>query len=237
MRMTLKALAALLGYPSEELKHHAQEISDVLREEGALRKPALAKLQPLLGNLASDDLLDLQITYSDLFDRSRRLSLHLFEHIHGDGRERGQAMIDLGEQYAQSGFLLDTRELPDFVPVFLEYASSLSPREARAFLAQPAHVFAAMAERLDERDAPYAGIFHALLALAGVKPDAEALSELKERQPSDDPAKIDEEWAEAPVTFLASAAHDMGGPTGVVAKIRASNRAVSKDAGHRETGA
>ena len=77
----------------------------------------------------------------------------------------------------------------------------------------------------------------ALLALAGVKPDAAALAELQERQPSEDPAKIDEEWAEAPVTFLASAAHDMGGPTGVVAKIRASNRAASREAGNREPGA
>lgn len=122
-------------------------------------------------------------------------------------------------------------ELPDFVPVFLEYASNLPPGEARDFLGQPAHVFAALAERLDERQAPYAGIFHALLALAGVKPDAGALAELKERQPSEDPAKIDEEWEEAPVSFMASAAHDMGGPTGVVAKIRASNRAQKRETG------
>ncbi len=237
MRMTLKALAALLGYPSAELQENAAEIGALLRTDGALRKGTLARLQPLIDSLANDDLLDLQITYSDLFDRSRRLSLHLFEHVHGDGRERGQAMIDLGEQYAASGLLLDTRELPDFVPVFLEYASNLPPREAQAFLAQPAHVFAALAERLDEREAPYAGIFHALLALAGVKPDAAALAELQERQPSEDPAKIDDEWAEAPVTFLASAAHDMGGPTGVVAKIRASNRAASREAGNREPGA
>ena len=231
MRMPLKALAALLDYPSAELQENAAAIGALLREEGALRKPVPARLQPLLDAMANDDLLDLQITYSDLFDRSRRLSLHLFEHVHGDGRERGQAMIDLGQQYAASGLLLDTRELPDFVPVFLEYASNLPPGEARDFLGQPAHVFAALAERLDEREAPYAGIFHALLALAGVKPDAGALAELKERQPSEDPAKIDEEWEEAPVSFMASAAHDMGGPTGVVAKIRASNRAQKRETG------
>ena len=200
MRMTLKALAALLGYPSAELQENAAEIGALLRTDGALRKGTLARLQPLIDSLANDDLLDLQITYSDLFDRSRRLSLHLFEHVHGDGRERGQAMIDLGQQYAASGLLLDTRELPDFVPVFLEYASNLPPGEARDFLGQPAHVFAALAE-------------------------------LKERQPSEDPAKIDKEWEEAPVSFMASAAHDMGGPTGVVAKIRASNRAQKRETG------
>ena len=231
MRMTLKALAALLDYPSAELREHAAAIGTVLRAEGALRKATLARLQPLLDSLATEDLLDLQITYSDLFDRSRRLSLHLFEHVHGDGRERGQAMIDLAKQYAESGLMLDTRELPDFVPVFLEYAAHLPPREAQALLAQPAHVFAALAERLDERGAPYAGIFHALVALSGVKPDATAAAELKERAPADDPARIDEEWEEAPVSFMAAAAHDMGGPTGVVAKIRASNRAQKRETG------
>ena len=231
MRMTLKALAALLGYPSAELQENASEVRRVLREEQALPKRVLEKLEPLLLGLDREDLLDLQAAYSELFDRSRKLSLHLFEHVHGDSRERGQAMIDLGQQYAQSGFLLDTSELPDFVPVFLEYASCLSPSEAREMLGQPAHVFAALAERLDERQAPYAGIFHALLALAGASPDAEALAELQERTPEENPAKIDEEWEEAPVTFLASAAHEMGGPTGVVARIRASNRPVERETG------
>ncbi len=229
MKMTLKALSALLGYPSAELQENAGAVRRVLRDERALPKHALEKLEPLLAGLEREDLLDLQAAYSELFDRSRKLSLHLFEHVHGDNRERGQAMIDLGQQYAQSGFLLDTGELPDFVPVFLEYASCLSPSEACEMLGQPAHVFAALAERLDERQAPYAGIFHALLALGAVRPDAEALAELQERAPEEDPAKIDEEWEEAPVTFLASAAHEMGGPTGVVAKIRASNRPVERE--------
>lgn len=231
MRMTLKALAALLGYPSVELQENAAEVRGALQQERALSKRAMAGLEPLLASLESEDLLDLQAAYSELFDRSRKLSLHLFEHVHGDNRERGQAMIDLGQQYAASGFLLDTSELPDFVPVFLEYASCLPDDEAREMLGQPAHVFAALADRLDQRQSAYAGIFQALVALAGVRPDAEALAELEERTPAEDPAKVDEEWEEAPVTFLASGAHEMGGPTGVVAKIRASNRPVSKETG------
>lgn len=231
MRAPLRALAALLGYPSAELVAHAGDVRRALREDGILSTPALSGLEPLLASLECDDLLDLQAAYSELFDRSRKLSLHLFEHVHGDSRERGQAMIDLGQQYAQSGFLLDTSELPDFVPVFLEYASCLPADEARETLAQPAHVFAALAERLDGRQSPYAGIFHALVALAQVRPDPDALAELEERTPTDDPAKIDEEWEEAPVTFLGSGAHEMGGPTGVVAKIRASNRPVTQETG------
>lgn len=231
MKLTLRALAALLGYPSAELKAHAGEVRDAIQGEGSLPAAARERLEPLLARLEEWELLDLQADYSELFDRSRSLSLHLFEHVHGDSRERGQAMIDLAGQYVEAGFFLDSTELPDFVPIFLEFVSCLDRAEAREMLAQPLHVFAALAERLDKRQSPYAGIFHALVALAGGKPDAEALSEIRQREPDEDPARIDEEWEEAPVTFNAAAAHEMGGPTGVVAKIRAANRAAGKEAG------
>lgn len=226
MRLTLRALAVLLSYPSEELKTNIAEIRSTFAAEGALGPATLQRLEPLLQSYETDDLLDLQADYSELFDRSRKLSLHLFEHVHGDSRERGQAMIDLGAQYASSGIFLDTTELPDFIPVFLEYCSCLPPEEACGMLDEPAHVFAALAERLDERDKRYGAIFHAILAAADARPEAEALAELQENAPEDDPAKIDEEWEEAPVTFTSGGAHEMGGPTGVVAKIRAANRAV-----------
>jgi nitrate reductase delta subunit len=189
------------------------------------------RLEPLLWALEVDELLDLQSAYSELFDRSRSLSLHLFEHVHGDNRERGQAMIDLGQQYLASGFFLDANELPDFVPVFLEYASCLPPADAREILGQPAHVFAALAERLEKRQSPYASVFHCLVALTGVRPDAEALADINQNTPSEDSKEIDLEWEEAPVSFNNSGAHEMGGPTGVVAKIRASNRSVSREIG------
>ncbi len=229
MKLTLRALAALLGYPSADLQAHAGEVADAIRSEGILPRADIRRLQPLLDRLQSEELLDLQSVYSELFDRSRSLSLHLFEHVHGDNRERGQAMIDLGQQYMESGFFLEASELPDFVPVFLEYASCLPREDARDTLAQPAHVFAALAERLDKRDSDYAAIFHALVTIAGVRPDAEAVAQVDENTPAQDPASVDEEWEEAPVSFNASAAHEMGGPTGVVAKIRAANRPVSKE--------
>ena len=223
MMQTLRALAALLAYPSAELQAHAAELRAALADQRS-------RLEPLLRRIETEDLLDLQAAYSELFDRSRSLSLHLFEHVHGDGRERGQAMIDLGKQYMESGFFLEASELPDFVPVFLEYASCLPPEEARETLGQPVHVFAALAERLGKRDSDYAAVFHALVALAGVRPDAAALAEIDQNTPAEDPARIDEEWEEAPVSFSAGAAHEMGGPTGVVAKIRASNRPISREA-------
>ena len=229
MSYTLRALAALLSYPSEELQAHISELREALAKEASLPRTARRKLEPLLQSIESEELLDLQSTYSELFDRSRSLSLHLFEHVHGDSRERGQAMIDLGKQYVDSGFFLEASELPDFVPVFLEYASCLPPAEAREVLGQPGHVFAALAERLDKRGSAYAGIFHALVALAGVRPDAGAIAEIAENTPEQDPAEIDVEWEEAPVSFSSGGAHEMGGPTGFVAKIRASNRPVNRE--------
>lgn len=231
MRLTLRALAVLLSYPSAETQTHAAEIASAIADEGALGRPARKRLQALLDRMQSHDLLDLQSDYSELFDRSRSLSLHLFEHVHGDSRERGQAMIDLGQQYMESGFFLEASELPDFVPVFLEYASCLPVQESRELLSQPVHVFAALAERLEKRGSDFAAVFHALVDLAGVKPDAQARAEVGDNTPEVDPPEIDKEWEEAPVSFNLAGAHQMGGPTGVVAKIRASNRAAPREAG------
>ena len=225
MKMTLRALAALLAYPSAELQAAIPEIREALATEGALPRGVRGGLDPLLDRLEAGDLLDLQAAYSELFDRSRSLALHLFEHVHGDSRERGQAIIDLGQQYTQHGFLLEGPELPDFVPVFVEFASCLPSHEAREHLSQPAHVFGALEERLSSRGSDYAAVFGALLAAAKARPDRRALAELAAKEPSDDPSRIDEEWEERQVTFTGS--HEMGGPTGIVARIRAAAKGTS----------
>jgi nitrate reductase delta subunit len=229
MRLTLRALSALLGYPSAELQASIHEVRSAIIRHGLLSVADFSRLEPLLRQYESEELLDLQAAYSELFDRSRSLSLHLFEHVHGDSRERGQAMIDLGQQYVESGFFLGGGELPDFVPVFLEYASCLSGTQARETLGQPAHVFAALAERLDKRGTAYAAIFHCLVSLAKARIDAAARAVVDENTPAEDAPDIDAEWEEAPVSFSAGAAYEMGGPTGVVAKIRASNRPVNQE--------
>lgn len=225
MRLTLRALAALLDYPSAELQAAIPEIRDAFASDGALPRATRRRLDPLLDRLAGGDLLDLQVAYSGLFDQARSLSLHLFEHVHGESRERGPALINLAEQYHEHGLLLDDPEMPDFIPVFVEFASTLPPAEAREHLAQPAHVFAALEERLERREADYAAVFGALLAATKARPDREALEELKANAPDDDPARIDEIWEEREVTF--TGAHEMGGPTGIVARIRARGKAKS----------
>src|SRR5690554_401368 len=227
MRLTLRALSALLSYPSAELKENIREVRDALQSEGALSGRTLARLEPLLQAFESQELLDLQAGYSELFDRSRSLSLHLFEHVHGDSRERGQAMIDLGQHYLARGFAIESAELPDFLPLFLEFLSCSDPVEARAWLAEPAHVLQALEERLEERGSAYGAIFQALLALARAKPDRQALAELQQRYHEEQNRTLDEEWEDAPVDFGAPL-HPGGGPTGVIAKIRAARRAVSR---------
>lgn len=203
MRTTLRALSALLGYPSTEVKEHIEEVRAGLSAEAAIPARLLDRLEPLLQAFESRDLIDLQIDYCELFDHSRSLSLHLFEHVHGENRERGQAMIDLGQQYIDRGFIMQTSELPDYLPLFLEFLSCLPPREAQDWLGEPVHVLAVLEQRLSERESLYAAIFHALVALADARPDPNAVSELHERTGPHTEKPIDEEWEEAPVDFSA----------------------------------
>lgn len=226
MKRTLRALSALLGYPSAELQENIAEVRAAVRSEAALPAEALARLEPLLRSFETEDLLDLQAAYSELFDRSRSLSLHLFEHIHGESRERGQAMIDLGQQYLDSGFIMEASELPDFLPLFLEFLSCSPAHDAQEWLSQPAHVLAVLEQRLAERNSPYAAIFHALVVLPGSRPDAAAIAELRERTDARDGKSLDDEWEEVPVDF--GAPIQDGGPTGIVAKIRAARRSVKR---------
>lgn len=234
MRLTLRALSGLLGYPSPELQENACHIRQAIADEKALPAPECAGLEPLLRRIETADLLNLQSDYCDLFDRSRSLSLHLFEHVHGESRERGQAMIDLKEHYLSHGFFLTGGELPDFLPVFLEFASCLPKNDARDMLGQPVLVLAALGERLARRESPYGAIFAALTVLAGVRPEPEAVAEMNEQAASEEARPLDELWEEKPVTFtgadIQGVAHEMGGPNGVVARIRAANRSVIKAA-------
>jgi nitrate reductase delta subunit len=226
MKLTLRAMSALLSYPSAELKQHIGEVRQALYAEAALPPEALARLEPLLRSFETEELLELQAAYSELFDRSRSLSLHIFEHVHGESRERGQAMIDLGQHYIDSGFIMQAPELPDFLPIFLEFLSCAPPAQAREWLSEPAHVLAALEQRLGERKSPYAAVFHALVALPGAKPDPTAVAELQARVAGEGAKTLDEEWEDAPVNFGAPIQNG-GGPTGVIAKIRAARRAVA----------
>ena len=199
---TYHALSALLTYPTPDLQAAVPEIWQVLSKEGLLHPGQLAKLEPLLNEVETGDIYDLQERYVLQFDRARTLSLNLFEHIHGESRDRGGAMVDLLETYRAGGFDLVGPELPDHLPVLLEFLSTQAPDQARAILADAGHIIVALAERLARRESVYAPVMAAIVTLAQVEssPEAEALLSEKDDDPEDLEA-LDAVWEEAMVTF------------------------------------
>lgn len=163
---TYKVIAVLLGYPERAWLTALPEFERVLEEEGRDNHNAHTALGPLLGHLRATPLLTLQVEYVDTFDRAPAHSLHLFEHIHGESRARGQAMADLVDAYAQRGLAISGRELPDYLPLFLEYVSFLSDGEAREWLRHVAGVTAAIASRLARQGSAYAAAFDVITRIA-----------------------------------------------------------------------
>jgi len=226
MAQTFKALSALLCYPGDGLKAAAGEMRAALAADGILADGARRALDGLIAELDGDDLLDLQERYVLLFDRTGSLSLYLFEHVHGESRDRGQAMIDLQAHYERNGLAIGAAELPDFLPLFLEFLSTRPLPEAREMLGQTAHILTALAERLHKRGSSYEAVFRALVEIAGAKPKAEEIAGLLD-QPDTDPtdlAAIDKAWEDEPVTFGPGAAECKDG---LIARIRAAKRPAS----------
>ena len=200
---SFKALSLLLSYPDADLQGAVPAIRSVLTSEKLLTPAALTALEPLLNDLSDLDIYDLQERYVLLFDRSRSLSLNLFEHIHGESRDRGGAMVDLLETYRAGGFDLTGPELPDHLPVVLEYLSTRPLADARVMLADAGHILVALAERLDRRQAVYAPVLTALVDIAAVSadtPEAQQLLAAQDDNP-EDLAALDAVWEEAQVTF------------------------------------
>ncbi|SMH50393.1 nitrate reductase molybdenum cofactor assembly chaperone [Maritimibacter sp. HL-12] len=203
MDRTLKALSLILSYPTRELQAAMPEIGGVLAAETRLTAAARRALRPLVEDLAARDIYDLEEQYVMLFDRSRTLSLNLFEHVHGESRDRGGAMVSLVETYRAGGFDPVTTELPDHLPVLLEFLSTRPFAEVQETLADAAHIFAALQERLQRRDSGYAAAFAALIQLAGITADEGAVAELLEQADVDpnDLEALDEVWEESEVRF------------------------------------
>ena len=194
---TLKLLAVLLSYPSEDMVTALPEIARRLGEEPALRAATQDALAGLLAELKREDLLDLQERYVAQFDAGRSTSLHLFEHVHGDSRDRGQAMVDLNALYRKSGFVLAVHELPDYLPAVLEYLATRPAEEVHELLEDCAHILRAVGERLMAGGSPYAAVIAALPDLHGAAP----LAASKYAASKQNARSLDEEWGEAPVEF------------------------------------
>lgn len=201
MARVFRVFAALLSYPSEEIQAAAPQFKTVLGEDGLLPERQQARLGYLIDQLATRDLYDLQERYVQLFDRSKSLSLHLFEHVHGESRDRGQAMVDLQNLYQQHGLEIAARELPDYLPLFLEFLSTLPVQEARELLSEPGHVLAALQDRLRKRKSIYTVVFAALRSLAADSPAASKNDIHTQDEDPDDLEALDRAWEDEPVTF------------------------------------
>jgi nitrate reductase molybdenum cofactor assembly chaperone NarJ/NarW len=195
--MKFKALAALLAYPEPELVEAVPELKALFPKDKAV--------QALLDELGAGPLHVLQERYVELFDRSRALSLHLFEHVHGESRDRGQAMVDLAQTYATRGFEVAGGELPDYLPAFLEFLSLLPAQEVAGLVGETSGILRAIGDRLADRGSRYCAVFAAVLAAGGQPGLGRKLAPRPTPPEENAPAAVDRVWMEEPVTF-------MGGP-------------------------
>ena len=186
-RYSLRALARLLAYPDAQLRSELAPLIAAIDEEAAVPAARRAELRALAADLLRRDPLEVEARYVETFDRGRATSLHLFEHVHGDSRDRGPAMIDLAQTYEKAGLFLAPEELPDHLCVVLEFASTQPPALAKAFLGEVAHILNAIFSALLKRESPYAAVIAAVLELAGQKAQAVAI-------PVEE--SLDDSWAE-----------------------------------------
>lgn len=211
---TTRILAALLCYPTAELVTALPELEGILQAEGWLTGTALRQVQSFMQQLAVQDVLDAQESYVDLFDRTPSLSLHLFEHVHGDSRDRGQALVDLDQIYRAHNLSNASEHTPDYLPMFLEYLSLLPVNDVREALDGVVDILGALRERLTNRKSGYSVLFDAILALAKRRPNPQQLQAAMLADAGDAPteAALDAAWEEQFALAAASASNSTDCP-------------------------
>jgi nitrate reductase molybdenum cofactor assembly chaperone NarJ/NarW len=209
----LKLIALLLDYPKDELWDHRD---DVLAACANSQLPIAfaVGLREFANGLLALDPMSAQERWLGLFDRGRAMSLLLFEHIYGESRDRGQAMVDMVETYRRNGFELDSRELPDYLPLVLEYLSLRPEAEVVDWLGHVAHIVGLLAARASERESPYAVLLEALVEIGQGKVDLALMRRTASEEPRDDtPEAMDKVWEEEAVRFGPEAPSDDCSPT------------------------
>ena len=220
---TLKALGALLTYPTQDLVDALPDIHAAIVEDAVLPRASRERLKALMRWMTAQDGLDLEAAYVELFDRGRATSLHLFEHLHGESRDRGQAMVDLKSMYQRAGLQLKGNELPDYLPALLEYLSMRPGEEVRDMLSDCAHILRSIGAQLVKRDSGYAAVIDAVLQIAG-EPGVRREPLL----PTVAEKSIDDEWAEEPVIFGPAAQQACGTPPGIGQKVEAARQSTPR---------
>lgn len=225
-QMSLRVISRLMSYPGEALQAAVPEMLQTLEREALLPTAQHSSLVAFMRRLAETPLLDLQEHYVATFDRGRNLSLHLFEHVHGESRDRGQAMVDLMSHYHSAGYLLDAHELPDHLPLMLEFMSTQTSEAATNLLNDAMPVIVLLGARLREGRNDYAALFDALECLGEAPAEAEAMRcQAAAEGPDETIEKMDDIWEEEQVTFLGN--QDPAG-SGCTARPRAQPGAVEQ---------
>ena len=195
---TFKVLGLLMSYPKPAWLAHLDECEAVLVQEQLLPKKPLSAVVVLIDTMRAADLYEMQEQYVATFDRGRSHCLHLFEHIHGESRDRGQAMVNLASAYAEKGLFIDQAELPDYLPLFLEFLSLCPADEAVGLLGEPIDIIATIAARLNERGSHYSALFDALVVLSKARPDQDRIREVMAEGSEDTSLEaLDKDWEEA----------------------------------------
>ncbi len=192
----LKIIALLIEYPDEALWESRDEAIALVAQDTPV-------LLPFAQQYLNAPLLDRQAEWCEVFERGRATSLLLFEHVHAESRDRGQAMVDLMNQYEQAGLQLDCRELPDYLPLYLEYLSILPEAQAREGLKNVAPILALIGGRLKQREVAHYQLFDALLRFAGTKLSSDSVTQQVAGEKRDDTRQaLDAVWEEEQVKFI-----------------------------------
>jgi nitrate reductase delta subunit len=198
----LTVIARLMDYPCQAVRDHQSDMAIAIGDAREISPAMRTELLNTLQQIYQIPLLDAEEGYCQLFEQGRSLSLLLFEHVHGESRDRGQAMVDLMAVYDSHGFVIDQRELPDYIPLFLEFLAHRPDMEAREWLADVSHILARLGARLLERESAYGHLFSALLMICGKSEVmAEEQRAVNGEERDDTIEAIDREWEEAAVTF------------------------------------
>jgi len=200
--LALKVISRLLDYPSQALFSHADDLVKVVNESKQLSAENQEQLVDFILQLTRMDLYDAQEQYDLLFDRGRALSLLLFEHVHGESKDRGQAMVDLMSEYTSRGFESSSRQLPDYIPLYLEFLGEQEESYAQEWLSNISHILTILSERLLERKCQYRALFEAIIELSGAAVDREKIAKaVQKEQPDDTMEAIDKAWEDKEIRF------------------------------------
>ncbi|MDP6727214.1 MAG: nitrate reductase molybdenum cofactor assembly chaperone [Candidatus Marinimicrobia bacterium] len=232
---TFKLLGLLLTYPEGTVYSESNELLQTLRSEALLPEKIIKKVETFLTAQKVQDLMAVQEDYVETFDRGRAHCLHLFEHIHGESRDRGQAMVDLSETYAAKGLHIDSSELPDYLPLFMEYLSRCELQDATELLGEAIDVIAVIGAKLKKRKSPYADIFTSIEALSVVKADTEKIKTAL-REAHKDPEtleELDKQWKEAEA-FTGNSLSDVAADSNTCNAFPNTMEALNKIAGSKK---